>query len=131
MSAGSSRRNDVRIGVHPDGDGRTPLSEVNVAWTPASNISYGEYPASASSDAQADLPAIADRVFGGLDNASLAKARYGNAMMLVCRVDPTFQVVVTPDDIERAEVDCNDVGGDTETRVAVALRIQPGERIAL
>jgi hypothetical protein len=75
---------EFQLPVARGGDG-TPTEIEVVAWTPASNITFGEYPASTSSDAQADLPAIADRVFGGLDEASLAKARYGNAVMLVCR----------------------------------------------
>ena len=85
---------EYQLPVARGGDG-TPAEIEVVAWTPASNINFGEYPASASSDAQADLPAIADRVFGGLDDASLAKARYGNAVMLVCRPFPEGGEVVT------------------------------------
>ncbi len=85
---------EFQLPVARGGDG-TPTEIEVVAWTPASNIGFGEYPTSASSDAQADLPAIADRVFGGLDDVSLAKARYGNAVMLVCRPFPDGGEVVT------------------------------------
>lgn len=66
------------------GDGTPDDIEV-VAWTPASNLTHGEYPASTAAASQADLDAVADRVFGGIDATTIAKARYGNAVMLVCR----------------------------------------------
>ncbi len=85
---------EYQLPIARGGDG-TPTEISVVAWTPASNIDFGEYPASASSDVQADLPAIADRVFGGLDDVARAKARYGNAVMLVCRPFPNGGEVVT------------------------------------
>ena len=46
----------------------------------------GEYPASiAALDDQGDLEFVAERIYGGLDADSLAKARHGNAVILCCR----------------------------------------------
>jgi hypothetical protein len=57
-----------------------------VACTPSSNLAMGEYPASiAALDDQGDLEFIAERVYGGINEDSLARARYGNAVMLTCR----------------------------------------------
>lgn len=57
-----------------------------VAVTPASNLAMGEYPASiAALDDQGDLEFIATRLYGGVDETSLARVRYGNAVMVVCR----------------------------------------------
>ena len=56
-----------------------------VAVTPSSNLAMGEYPKSiAALDDQGDLEFIAERAFGGGPQA-VAKARHGNAVMLVCR----------------------------------------------
>jgi hypothetical protein len=56
-----------------------------VAVTPVSNLAMGEYPASiAALDDQGDLEFVAERVFGGGEQA-LARARHGNAVMLTCR----------------------------------------------
>jgi hypothetical protein len=57
-----------------------------VAFTPSSNLAMGEYPASiAALDDQGDLEFIAERIYGGVNDDSLARARYGNAVMLTCR----------------------------------------------
>ena len=57
-----------------------------VAFTPSSNLAMGEYPASiAALDDQGDLEFIASRLHGRVDDESLARCRYGNAMMLTCR----------------------------------------------
>ncbi len=67
------------------GDGLPADIEV-VAYTPSSNLAMGEYPASiAALDDQGDLEFIAERVYGGVTEDSLARARYGNAVMLTCR----------------------------------------------
>ncbi len=57
-----------------------------VAFTPASNIGMGEYPKSISAlNDQGDLEFLAGRLFGRVDDDSLARIRYGNAVMLTCR----------------------------------------------
>jgi hypothetical protein len=57
-----------------------------VAFAPASNLAMGEYPASISAlSDQGDLEFVASRLYGGLDESSLRRARHGNAVMLVCR----------------------------------------------
>jgi len=57
-----------------------------VAFTASSNLGVGEYPKSISAlSDQGDLEFIAERVFGGADADALAKARYGNSVMLTCR----------------------------------------------
>lgn len=57
-----------------------------VAFTASSNLGVGEYPKSISAlNDQGDLEFIAERVFGGSDPTALAKARYGNSVMLTCR----------------------------------------------
>ena len=57
-----------------------------VAFTPSSNLGMGEYPASiAALDDQGDLEFIATRLYGGVDDASLARVRHGSAVMLTCR----------------------------------------------
>jgi hypothetical protein len=67
------------------GDGLPADIEV-VAYAPSSNLAMGEYPASiAALDDQGDLEFIAERVYGGVNEDSLARARYGNAVMLTCR----------------------------------------------
>jgi hypothetical protein len=46
----------------------------------------GEYPASiAALDDQGDLEFVASRLYGRVDADSLARARYGNAVLLTCR----------------------------------------------
>ena len=57
-----------------------------VALTPSSNLGVGEYPASISAlSDQGDLEFLAERLYGRLDDDSLARCRYGNAVLLVCR----------------------------------------------
>jgi hypothetical protein len=56
-----------------------------VAFTPSSNLAMGEYPASiAALDDQGDLEFIATRLYGGVDEDSLARVRHGTAVMLTC-----------------------------------------------
>lgn len=63
-----------------------PADTEVIAVTPASNLAMGEYPASiAALDDQGDLEFVAERIYGGLDADSLAKARHGNAVILCCR----------------------------------------------
>ena len=57
-----------------------------VAFTPSSNLGEGDYPASiAALGDQCDLEFIAERIYGGINDDSLARARYGNAVMLTCQ----------------------------------------------
>jgi hypothetical protein len=57
-----------------------------VAFTPSANLGDGEYPASvAALDDQGDLEFIAERLYGRLDDDTIARCRYGNAVMLSCR----------------------------------------------
>jgi hypothetical protein len=68
------------------GGGTTPANMEVVAFTPSSNLGHGESPASvAAVGDQDDLEFIAARVYGRVDADSLARARYGNAVMLTCR----------------------------------------------
>lgn len=76
---------DYQLPVAAPLDGMPPDVEI-VAFTPASNIGMGEYPKSISAlSDQGDLEFIAGRLFGNVDNDSLARVRHGNAVMLVCR----------------------------------------------
>lgn len=64
----------------------TPADMEIVGFTPSSNIGMGEYPKSISAlSDQGDLEFIASRLFGRVDEDSLARCRYGNAVMLTCR----------------------------------------------
>jgi hypothetical protein len=55
-----------------------------VGFTPSSNLAMGEYPASiAALDDQGDLEFIAERVYGGGEQAR-ARVRHGNSVMLCC-----------------------------------------------
>ncbi|MBT8240133.1 MAG: hypothetical protein KJN63_02790, partial [Acidimicrobiia bacterium] len=57
-----------------------------VAFVPASNCAMGEYPKSISAlSDQGDLEFIAERVYGGVTDDNLKRARHGNAVILVCR----------------------------------------------
>ena len=68
------------------GGGGVPDDVEVVAFTPSSNLAMGEYPASiAALDDQGDLEFIASRLYGRVDADSLARCRYGNAVMLTCR----------------------------------------------
>ena len=76
---------DYQLPVAAPLDGMPPDVEI-VAFTPASNIGMGEYPKSISAlSDQGDLEFIAGRLFGKVDDDSLARVRHGNAVMLVCR----------------------------------------------
>jgi hypothetical protein len=75
---------DYQLPIAAGGDG-TPADIDVVAFTPSSNIGMGEYPASISAlSDQGDLEFIASRLFGGTDHDALARARHGNAVMVVC-----------------------------------------------
>ncbi len=57
-----------------------------VALTPSSNLGMGEYPASISAlSDQGDLEFLAERLFGRVDEDALARVRYGNSVVSVCR----------------------------------------------
>jgi hypothetical protein len=59
-----------------------------VALTPSSNLGVGEYPASISAlSDQGDLEFLAARLYGQVDDDSLARCRNGNAVLLVCCPD--------------------------------------------
>jgi hypothetical protein len=76
---------DYQLPIAAGGDG-TPSDIEVVAFTPSSNLAMGEYPASiAALDDQGDLEFIASRLYGGVDDDSLARVRHGNAVMVVCR----------------------------------------------
>lgn len=68
------------------GGGTTPEDIEVVAFTPSSNLGAGESPASvAATTEQEDIDFIADRLYGAINDDTLARARYGNAVMLTCR----------------------------------------------
>lgn len=72
-------------GVPP---GMTALpTEIDIlAFAPASNVGMGEYPASISAlSDQGDLEFLAERLYGEINDDSLARCRYGNSVMSVCR----------------------------------------------
>jgi hypothetical protein len=76
---------DHQLPVARPGPGMPAEVEV-VAFTPSSNLADGEYPASISAlSDQGDLEFIAGRLFGRVDDDSLARCRYGNAVILTCR----------------------------------------------
>jgi hypothetical protein len=76
---------DYQLPIAAGGDG-TPEDIEVVAFTPSSNLAMGEYPASiAALDDQGDLEFIASRLHGRVDADTLARCRYGNAVMLTCR----------------------------------------------
>ncbi len=76
---------EFQLPVMADRPNLPPHSEV-VAFVPASNIGMGEYPKSISAlSDQGDLEFIAERVYGGVNEDNLKRARFGNAVMLVCR----------------------------------------------
>jgi hypothetical protein len=57
-----------------------------VAFTPSSNLGIGDYPSSiAALSDQGDLEFIAERIYGDGSQRGLARARYGNSVMLTCR----------------------------------------------
>jgi hypothetical protein len=74
-----------QLPVAAGGDG-TPGDLEIVAFTPASNLGMGDYPASiAALSDQGDLEFIATRLYGKLDDDSIARVRHGNAVIVVCR----------------------------------------------
>ncbi len=76
---------DLQLPVRAGGD-HTPEDLEIVAFSPSSNLGMGEYPKSiAALDDQGDLEFIATRLYGGTDPVSLARARHGNTVMVVCR----------------------------------------------
>ncbi|MEM8923495.1 MAG: N,N-dimethylformamidase beta subunit family domain-containing protein [Actinomycetota bacterium] len=67
-----------------------------VAYAPSSNLAMGEYPASISAlSDQGDLEFIASRLEGDTEPDTLARYRYGNAVMLVTQPYPGGGEVVT------------------------------------
>jgi hypothetical protein len=76
---------EYQLPVAAGGDG-TPADIEVVAFTPSTNLAIGEYPASiAALDDQGDIEFVAARLFGRVDDDSLARCRHGNAVMLTCR----------------------------------------------
>jgi len=76
---------DYQLPIAAGGDG-TPADIDIVAFTPASNLAVGEYPASiAALDDQGDLEFIAARLYGRVDDDARARVRHGNAVMVVSR----------------------------------------------
>jgi hypothetical protein len=76
---------EYQLPVAAGGDG-TPSDIEVVAFSPSSNLAMGEYPASiAALDDQGDLEFVAERMFGRVDDDTLARCRHGNAVMVVCR----------------------------------------------
>jgi hypothetical protein len=74
---------DYQLPVARPIDGAEGAAEI-VAFTPASNIGVGEYPASISAlSDQGDIEFIASRMFGEVTPDTLARCRYGNSVMLV------------------------------------------------
>ena len=87
---------EYQLPIAAGGDG-TPADIEIVAFTPSSNLGMGDYPASISAlDDQGDLEFVASRLHGRLDDDSVARHRYGNAVMVVSRpFGPTGGEVVT------------------------------------
>ncbi len=76
---------DYQLPIAAGGDGTPDHIEV-VAFTPSSNLGMGEYPASISAlSDQGDLEFVAERLFGVVDDDSIARVRHGNAVIVVCR----------------------------------------------
>lgn len=73
---------DFQLPIRAGGD-HTPEQMEIVAFSPSSNLAVGEYPGStAAPDDQGDLEFIATRIHGGLTPENIARARYGNAVIL-------------------------------------------------
>ena len=71
---------------HDGAPGTFPSDVEIVAFAPASNLGVGDYPVSiATLSDQGDLEFMAERLFGDSSDENLARMRYGNAVMLVCR----------------------------------------------
>ncbi len=76
---------EYQLPISAGGDG-TPEDMEIVAFTPSSNLGVGEYPASISAlSDQGDLEFVASRLFGEVNEDSLARVRHGNAIMAVVR----------------------------------------------
>jgi len=76
---------DYQLPIARPIDGAEGSAEI-VAFTPASNIGVGEYPASISAlSDQGDIEFIASRMFGEVTDDTLARCRYGNSVMMVNR----------------------------------------------
>ena len=76
---------EYQLPIAAGGDG-TPAEIEIVAFTPSSNLAMGEYPKSiAALNDQGDLEFISSRLHGRLDDDSLARHRYGNAVIVTCR----------------------------------------------
>lgn len=68
------------------GDDGTPQDLEIVAFCPSSNLRDGEYPASISAlSDQGDLDFVAERLFGELNEDTIARVRHGNAVMVIAR----------------------------------------------
>ncbi len=77
---------NLPIVASPPGLAAMPVDCEVVAVTPSSNLGVGDYPKSiAALSDQGDLEFIAQRIFGGDDETAMARARFGNAVMLTCR----------------------------------------------
>lgn len=77
---------NLPVAARPDGLAPMPDHCEIVAVTPSSNLGVGDYPKSiAALSDQGDLEFIAERIFGGSNDTALARARFGNAVMLTCR----------------------------------------------
>ncbi len=113
---------DVQLPVRAGGDG-TPPDMVIIAFSPASNCGVGDYPKSISAlSDQGDLEFIAERIHGGINEQTLAKARYGNAIMAevhpfgpdagqVITVGTTDWAFGLPDDPDVVQVTRNALNG--------------------
>jgi hypothetical protein len=76
---------EYQLPVRAGGDG-TPDDLEIVALCPSSNLRFGEYPASISAlSDQGDLDFVAERLFGRIDDDSVARVRHGNAVIVVAR----------------------------------------------
>ncbi len=76
---------DYQLPIAAGGDG-TPADIEIVAFCPSSNLMMGEYPASiAALDDQGDLEFVAERLYGRVDDDSIARVRHGNAVIAVSR----------------------------------------------
>lgn len=112
---------DYQLPIRAGGDS-TPEDMDIIAFSPASNCGVGDYPKSISAlSDQGDLEFIAKRIHGGLDADSLAKARYGTAIIAVARPFNTGGEVITigttdwvfglPDDPDVVQVTRNALNG--------------------
>ena len=76
---------EYQLPIRAGGDDTPEQLEI-VAFCPSSNLRVGEYPASISAlSDQGDLDFVAERLFGRVDDDSVARIRHGNAVMVVAR----------------------------------------------